>query len=379
MFRIAKKISASSIGQKEHLKDEIKQSELEIFKNHSFLVLQNGMGKNRAELFKSLILKYGGALLDEKNEIKNELSNIFIIFDDQTIKDWISLEKILSKKAFYDSLIKNDLKFKVLSSRWLSECLKQKLLIDLKSFELIKPLTEKGVEEKNSRKKSCNESDSEDEKYERSKKLKLCVKQNNVIDQHSSYSEDSDTENVEDEEFQLELKNKSKNNSNWTCAHSSKEQSNVNKHITDKLEEIMSIYEIIKDKFRALGYQKALIALKRYPKVIETYEEALAIPGVGQKVAEKVWEIVETGHLKNLVELNSREDIRAIKLFTTIHGVGPSVAQTFVAQGLRSIDDLKLNAHLTRQQKIGLKYREEFIQRIPRDEVEKIEKIVTFK
>ena len=43
---------------------------------------------------------------------------------------------------------------------------------------------------------------------------------------------------------------------------------------------------------------------------------------------------------------------------------------------MRTLDDLRTKANLTRQQKIGLKYYEEFKQRIPRDEVAKIEKIV---
>jgi DNA polymerase lambda len=45
-------------------------------------------------------------------------------------------------------------------------------------------------------------------------------------------------------------------------------------------------------------------------------------------------------------------------------------------KGFRTLEDLKTRANLNRQQKIGIKYYDEFLQRIPRDEVVKIEKTV---
>jgi hypothetical protein len=39
-----------------------------------------------------------------------------------------------------------------------------------------------------------------------------------------------------------------------------------------------------------------------------------------------------TGDLSKLNHLREREDIRAIKLFTNIHGIGPTSAQSFVSQ-----------------------------------------------
>ena len=58
----------------------------------------------------------------------------------------------------------------------------------------------------------------------------------------------------------------------------------------------------------------------------------MALPGIGKRLAEKIWEIVQTGDLNKLNEMNSRDDINSIKLFTTVHGIGPTVAQSFVAQ-----------------------------------------------
>lgn len=58
----------------------------------------------------------------------------------------------------------------------------------------------------------------------------------------------------------------------------------------------------------------------------------MSIPGVGSRIADKIWEIVETGNLRKLDELSSRDDINSVKLFTNVHGIGPTTAQYFIAQ-----------------------------------------------
>ena len=58
----------------------------------------------------------------------------------------------------------------------------------------------------------------------------------------------------------------------------------------------------------------------------------MAIQGIGTRLADRIWEIVQTGDLKKLDYLKSRDDISSIELFTTVHGIGPTSAQNFVAQ-----------------------------------------------
>lgn len=58
----------------------------------------------------------------------------------------------------------------------------------------------------------------------------------------------------------------------------------------------------------------------------------MSIQGIGSRLADRIWEIVQTGDLKKLDYLKSRDDIASIELFTTVHGIGPTTAQNFVAQ-----------------------------------------------
>lgn len=59
----------------------------------------------------------------------------------------------------------------------------------------------------------------------------------------------------------------------WVCSQSSTAKGeNHNKHITDKLEPLAKAYTHTGDKWRALGYSKAINALKSYHKPITSYE-----------------------------------------------------------------------------------------------------------
>lgn len=59
----------------------------------------------------------------------------------------------------------------------------------------------------------------------------------------------------------------------WVCSQpSTSKGGNHNKHITDKLEPLAKAYMHTGDKWRALGYTKAISALKSYHKTITSYE-----------------------------------------------------------------------------------------------------------
>lgn len=92
----------------------------------------------------------------------------------------------------------------------------------------------------------------------------------------------------------------------------------------------MNAYKNTKDQWRALGYRKAIGALKSHPKEVTTWEEANAIPGIGSRIADKIAEIVESGHLRKIDHVCQGEEAKILDIFNKIWGVGPTVAQEFV-------------------------------------------------
>ncbi|XP_003475070.1 DNA polymerase lambda isoform X3 [Cavia porcellus] len=161
----------------------------------------------------------------------------------------------------------------------------------------------------------------------------------------------------------------------WVCAQSSSQKvTNHNLHITEKLEVLANAYNIQGDKWRALGYAKAINALKSFHKPVSSYQEACSIPGVGKRMAEKIQEILESGHLRKLDHIS--ESVPVLQLFSSIWGAGTKTAQMWYHQGFRSLEDIRNLASLTAQQAIGLKHYSDFLERMPRDEAAEIEQTV---
>ncbi|XP_006831327.1 PREDICTED: DNA polymerase lambda isoform X2 [Chrysochloris asiatica] len=106
----------------------------------------------------------------------------------------------------------------------------------------------------------------------------------------------------------------------------------------------------------------------------EETQEACNIPGIGKRMAEKVVEILESGHLRKLDHIS--ENVPVLELFSNIWGAGTKTAHMWYQQGFRSLEDIRSQASLTTQQAIGLKHYDDFLERIPREEATEIQQIV---
>lgn len=186
----------------------------------------------------------------------------------------------------------------------------------------------------------------------------------------------AETENVSDLNTVPQLYPK-KFQEKFVCARpSSSKVEDLNSHITVELEKLATAYKSKKDTWRALGYQKAISAIRNFPRKITSRDQAVGIPGVGKRLADKVAEIIESGKLRKVTEVCEGEEAETLKLFIGVWGAGPTTAQSWYTQGFRTLEDLHSKAVLTRHQQIGLKHYHDINSRIPRDEVTEIEEFV---
>jgi len=138
------------------------------------------------------------------------------------------------------------------------------------------------------------------------------------------------------------------------------------------------------DKIRAMAYGKAITILKKYPKVIKVGNDVRNwarendMKGIGDKIVNKIDEIITTKKLHTLDDLKKDEDpkrINMIDIFQTIHGIGPANAvRLYDIEKIHTIKQLeRLVANdseiLTNAQRVGIKYREVLLDRIPYDQI----------
>ncbi|KAG2415509.1 hypothetical protein HFD88_006700 [Aspergillus terreus] len=154
-------------------------------------------------------------------------------------------------------------------------------------------------------------------------------------------------------------------------AHDARSDSdNPNGRTIEVLQQMLDYYTRTDDHWRVLAYRKTISALRKQSNRITTRTQALAIPGIGTRLADKIEEIVYTDRLRRLENTSTTPEDRILQQFMGVYGAGLSQASRWLAQGYRSLEDLKAKAHLTQAQRIGVDHYDDFLQQIPRKEVE---------
>ncbi|KAF5979664.1 DNA polymerase IV [Fusarium bulbicola] len=151
---------------------------------------------------------------------------------------------------------------------------------------------------------------------------------------------------------------------------------NPNSRIIEVLQSMTDYYTRVNDHWRTTAYRKVISTLKRQETKITTAEEAQRLPSVGPRLAQKIEEIVTTDRLQRLEYAQKEPMDEALQLFLGIYGVGNSQAQQWLAQGFRTLDDLKTSAKLSPNQLIGIEHYDDLNTRIPRREIEALGAIV---
>jgi NAD-dependent DNA ligase len=146
----------------------------------------------------------------------------------------------------------------------------------------------------------------------------------------------------------------------------------LNEKFIELMEQLSNIMLKQGEPFRARAYQKAQETIMAYPGDIMSPNDLKGKPGIGPTIMEKLNEYVETGTLKVL----EREKNNPVNILADVYGIGPKKAKELVDNGITSIAQLRENQQMLNDiQKVGLRYYEDVLKRIPRSEIEDYKRI----
>lgn len=150
-----------------------------------------------------------------------------------------------------------------------------------------------------------------------------------------------------------------------------------NKALVEALSQIAHHRYLTGNSRSELSYNKAIAALKAYPRDIGSYEEASQIQGIGPKISGIIKEFLASDKIVASEGLLDSNELGALDTFVKIHGVGPVTAASWYHMGIETLDELQAaidvgEIKLKDDQKIGLKYYEEFNSPMSREVVAKI-------
>lgn len=154
---------------------------------------------------------------------------------------------------------------------------------------------------------------------------------------------------------------------------------NPNETFIELLKKIKFARLLTNDEIGVRAYSTSIASLAAYPYTLRNPREILKLPGCENKIANLFVEWANTGTLKAVEEIEANEELRILRLFHDIWGVGATTAREFYYdRGWRDLDDIVEFgwSTLTRVQQIGVKYYDEFQDLIPRVEVEEIGRVI---
>jgi NAD-dependent DNA ligase len=149
----------------------------------------------------------------------------------------------------------------------------------------------------------------------------------------------------------------------------------LNEKFIDIMEQLANIMLKQGEPFRARAYQKAQETIMAYPADILSPDDLKGKPNIGPTIIEKLNEYVQTGTLRVL----EREKTNPVNILGEVYGIGPKKAKELVDKGIITIEALRANQDtlLNETQKVGLKYYEDILKRIPRSEIEEYKSLFT--
>lgn len=146
----------------------------------------------------------------------------------------------------------------------------------------------------------------------------------------------------------------------------------LRKDIIPVLDEFADLMKQKRDNIRSRSYEKARDTLIGLKQPITKVEDFKSVKNIGDAMYKKITEFLSTGEIGSLNRL--RETVNNIPepLFSKIYGVGPVKEKQLIASGVNTIEELRSRQDelLNNVQRIGLKYYEDILEKIPRAEID---------
>ncbi|KAF2477387.1 Nucleotidyltransferase [Lindgomyces ingoldianus] len=152
-----------------------------------------------------------------------------------------------------------------------------------------------------------------------------------------------------------------------------------NEDFIELLKKIRIARILIDDQIGVRAYSTSIAAIASYPYKFIYPHEILRLPGCENKIATLWFEWKNTGKIRAVEDFENDETMKVLRLFYDILGVGAKTSRQFFYQNnWTELDDIiEFGWHdLDRVQQIGVKYYDEFLDPIPRAEVEQIASVV---
>ena len=140
--------------------------------------------------------------------------------------------------------------------------------------------------------------------------------------------------------------------------------------------------------FKIRSHLKVAKIIKELKFEITDSAQVKDIPGIGTKTLEKIDEFLQSGTLKSLEGFKVQQKTVTVsesKLLEGVTGIGPVKAKKLVADGyslarlreMFSQNDASIVDVLTHHQILGIKYYDDLLNRIPYDEITKVDEYLT--
>lgn len=150
----------------------------------------------------------------------------------------------------------------------------------------------------------------------------------------------------------------------------------VKETILEILKKLEEYHKVIRKYYEGNAYEQAYNSLKRYTGEITSGKSVEHLEGIGEGISKKINEIITTGKLRLLIEMENDPVYKSLIELQSIDGIGYETSKKLIDSGIRTIKDLKKEVSegkikLNHQQTVGLKYYQDLHTPIPRDEIEK--------